>query len=59
MLTVFTIRHSTRTWKAFLELLRTNGIKRVIGVRSIVRSRYNLQFNQEILSAMLRSARTG
>ena len=59
MLTVFTIGHSTRTWKAFLELLRMNGIKRVIDVRSIPRSRYNPQFNREILSAKLRSARIG
>ena len=35
MLVVFTIGHSTRTWKAFLELLRVHGIKRVVDVRSI------------------------
>ena len=59
MLTVFTIGHSTHTWKDFLELLRTHGIKRVIDVRSIPRSRYNPQFNREVLSAKLRSARLG
>lgn len=59
MLTVFTIGHSTRTWKAFLELLRAHGIKRVIDVRSIPRSRHNQQFNRETLCAKLRSARIG
>ena len=59
MLGIFTIGHSTRTWKVFLELLRTHDIKRVIDVRSIPRSRHNPQFNRETLSAKLRSARIG
>ena len=59
MLTVLTIGHSTRTWKGFLELLRAHGIKRVIDVRTIPRSRHNPQFNRETLPAKLRSARIG
>ncbi len=59
MLFVFTIGYSTHTPQVFLELLRAHGIKRVIDVRSIPRSRYNPQFNQETLSAKLRSARIG
>jgi uncharacterized protein (DUF488 family) len=59
MFTVLTVGHSTRTWKAFLELLRTHRIKRIIDVRSIPRSRHNPQFNREVLSAKLRSARLG
>jgi len=59
MLTVFTIGHSTRTWEAFLELLRAHGIKRVVDVRSIPRSRHNPQFNRETLSAKLHGARIG
>jgi len=59
MLIVFTIDHSARTWKDFLELLRVHRIKRVIDVRSIPRSRHNPQFNRETLSAKLRSARIG
>jgi uncharacterized protein (DUF488 family) len=59
MLILFTIGHSTRTWKVFLELLRAHGIKRVIDVRSIPRSRHNPQFNRETLSAKLHSARIG
>jgi uncharacterized protein (DUF488 family) len=57
MLIVFTIGHSTRTWKEFLEILRAHGIERVIDVRSIPRSRHNPQFNRETLSAKLRGAR--
>ncbi|HVA93997.1 MAG TPA: DUF488 domain-containing protein [Candidatus Dormibacteraeota bacterium] len=59
MRTVFTIGHSTRTWKSFLELLRAHGIQRIIDVRSIPRSRHNPQFNRETLSVKLRSARIG
>jgi uncharacterized protein (DUF488 family) len=59
MLTVFTIGHSTRTWKAFLELLRAHGIERVVDVRSIPRSRHNPQFNRETVSGKLRGARIG
>lgn len=59
MLEVFTVGHSTRTWKVFLELLRAHGIKRVIDVRSIPRSRHNPQFNRETLAAKLRAAKIG
>lgn len=59
MLRVFTIGHSTRTWKDFLELLRAHRIKRVIDVRSIPRSRHNPQFDRETLSLKLRAARIG
>jgi uncharacterized protein (DUF488 family) len=57
--TVFTIGHSTRGWKEFLEILRAHGIQRVVDVRSIPRSRHNPQFNREILSMRLRRARIG
>ena len=56
---ILTIGHSTRTWKDFLAILRAHGIKRVIDVRSIPRSRHNPQFNRETLSGKLRSARIG
>jgi uncharacterized protein (DUF488 family) len=57
--TVFTIGHSTRSYGEFLEILRAHGIKRVVDVRSIPRSRHNPQFNREVLSKTLRSARIG
>lgn len=59
MLVVLTIGHSTRTWKDFLELLRAHGVKRVVDVRSIPRSRHNPQFDRKTLSAKLRAARIG
>src|ERR1017187_8347946 len=59
MPTILTIGHSTRTWKAFLDLLRAHRVKRVIDVRSIPRSRHNPQFNQVTLRTKLRSARIG
>src|SRR5665811_1724177 len=59
MPTVLTIGHSTRTWKAFLEILRAHRVKRVIDVRSIPRSRHNPQFNRETLPTKLRAARVG
>jgi uncharacterized protein (DUF488 family) len=56
---LLTVGHSTRTWKDFLRLLRVYGVKRVIDVRSIPRSRHNPQFNRDTLSKKLRSARIG
>src|SRR5712672_2388317 len=56
---VLTIGHSTRTWEAFLELLRAHRIKRVVDVRSIPKSRYNPQFNGTILAKKLRTAKIG
>jgi Protein of unknown function, DUF488 len=59
MPTVLTIGHSTRTWKAFLDLLRGHRVKCVIDVRTIPRSRRNPQFNRETLRTKLRGARIG
>ena len=59
MRAVFTVGHSTRTWKEFRDLLRAHGIQRVVDVRTIPRSRHNPQFNREALSRRLRSARIG
>lgn len=59
MLTVFTVGRSTRTWEAFLGLLRAHGIERVIDVRTIPKSRHNPQFNRDVLSRKLRGARIG
>jgi uncharacterized protein (DUF488 family) len=56
---VLTIGHSTRTWKALLDLLRAHRVERVIDVRSVPRSRHNPQFNRETLSKKLRAARIG
>jgi uncharacterized protein (DUF488 family) len=57
--TVFTIGHSTRALAEFIEMLRAHGVRRVVDVRSIPRSRHNPQFNRETLARHLRAARIG
>jgi len=52
---VFTIGHSTHPILEFVELLKTHGVKRVIDVRTIPRSRHNPQFNREELGPALRA----
>ena len=47
---LFTVGHSTRAITEFLELLKSHGVKRVIDVRTIPRSRHNPQFNREALA---------
>lgn len=53
---VFTIGHSTRPIEAFVEMLRAHGVKRLVDVRTIPRSRHNPQFDREALPKSLRSA---
>jgi len=53
---ILTIGHSTRTIETFLELLRAHGVKRVVDVRTIPRSRYNPQFNSDALAATLHAS---
>jgi uncharacterized protein (DUF488 family) len=55
-LTIFTIGHSTRPLNEFIELLRANGVKRVIDIRTIPRSRHNPQFNRDTLGPALRKS---
>src|ERR1700693_2937720 len=56
-LVVFTIGHSTRPLEKFIRLLKAHGIRRVVDVRTIPRSRHNPQFNRGQLSPALHSAR--
>jgi len=55
-LTIFTIGHSTRPLNEFIELLQANGVKRVIDIRTIPRSRHNPQFNRDTLGPALRKS---
>jgi uncharacterized protein (DUF488 family) len=50
---ICTIGHSNRPIEAFIELLRSNEIVRVLDVRTIPRSRHNPQFNREALAISL------
>jgi uncharacterized protein (DUF488 family) len=56
---VFTIGHSTRPLKDFIELLKRNGVERVIDIRTIPQSRHNPQFSRETFSSKLRAAGIG
>ena len=54
---VMTIGHSTRSLQEFIHLLKSNGVKRLVDVRSVPSSRHNPQFNRTALSPTLHSAR--
>jgi uncharacterized protein (DUF488 family) len=55
-LTVFTIGHSTRPIDEFLDLLRTHGIRQLLDIRTIPKSRRNPQFNTDALAESLQGA---
>ena len=50
---VYTIGHSTRSLDEFISILLAYGIKEVVDVRTVSRSRYNAQFNKEVLQRSL------
>ena len=52
-LTVFTVGHSTRPIDEFIGLLRAQGIRRLLDIRTIPKSRRNPQFNTDALAASL------
>lgn len=54
--TAFTIGHSTRPIDEFIGLLRLNGVKQLVDIRTLPKSRHNPQFNTEALAASLRAA---
>ena len=56
---IFTIGHSTRPVNEFIRLLQAHGVKRVVDIRTIPRSRHNPQFNSEDLAESLRDAGIG
>jgi uncharacterized protein (DUF488 family) len=55
-LTVFTIGHSTRPIDEFLDLLRAHGIRQLLDIRTIPKSRRNPQFNTDSLAESLKGA---
>jgi len=58
-LTIYTVGHSTRSLEEFVGLLRAHGIRQLVDVRTIPRSRHNPQFNHDTLSTYLRNRRIG
>ncbi|MGB6874683.1 MAG: DUF488 domain-containing protein [Candidatus Acidiferrales bacterium] len=53
---IFTVGHSNRSIAEFIGLLKAHGIKRLVDVRTIPRSRHNPQFNRDALAASVRRA---
>lgn len=54
--TIFTVGHSTRAIDEFIALLHAHGVRQLIDVRTIPRSRHNPQFGQEQLGPVLEDA---
>ncbi len=55
-LTIFTIGHSTHPIDAFLDLLRAHGVRQLIDIRTVPKSRHNPQFNSDGLARACRAA---
>ena len=51
-----TIGHSTRPIADFIHLLQVHGIRQLVDIRTIPRSRFNPQFNRESLAESLEAA---
>jgi len=51
---VLTVGHSTRPIEEFLHLLDAHGVKRLLDVRTVPRSRHNPQFNKDSLPEALK-----
>jgi uncharacterized protein (DUF488 family) len=56
---LFTIGHSTHPIEEFTAMLHSHGIKQLIDVRTVPRSRYNPQFNLDVLPGSLARAGIG
>ncbi|RLA08248.1 MAG: hypothetical protein DRQ51_02985 [Gammaproteobacteria bacterium] len=53
MQTIFTVGHSVLTIIEFVEILDKNNIDTIVDVRSVPYSKYNPQFNQEVIKQEL------
>jgi uncharacterized protein (DUF488 family) len=53
---LYTIGHSTRPIGEFVDLLKVHGIRQLVDVRTIPKSRYNPQFNEDSFSSSLSEA---
>lgn len=53
---VYTVGHSTRPWVEFLGLLTAHGVRRLVDVRTVPRSRRHPHFSRERLEAALPAA---
>jgi uncharacterized protein (DUF488 family) len=53
---IFTIGHSTRTEKEFIDLLKQYSIQTLVDVRTLPKSRWNPQFNSSVMQRSLPAA---
>jgi uncharacterized protein (DUF488 family) len=53
---VFTIGHSTRPIETFIDILQAHGVKCLVDVRTVPRSRHNPQYNKDSLPESLAAA---
>lgn len=58
-MTLWTIGHSTKPIDEFLALLTSHGIKCLVDVRTVPRSRHNPQYNSHTLAKHLKKTRLG
>ncbi|HEY9757489.1 MAG TPA: DUF488 domain-containing protein [Oculatellaceae cyanobacterium] len=58
-MTVFTIGHSTHSLDEFVEMLRANGVEKLIDIRSLPGSTKFTHFDRESLSKSLRNRKIG
>ena len=56
MISIYTIGHSTRPIDEFISILEAYGIKQLVDIRTIPKSRRNPQYGQEDLQASLENA---
>jgi uncharacterized protein (DUF488 family) len=56
---ILTVGHSTRPIEEFIELLQQHGVRLLIDVRTVPRSRHNPQFNRDALPDSLLRAHIG
>ena len=49
--TIYTVGHSTHPIDEFIGILKAHGIKKLIDVRTVPKSRHNPQFNADELAA--------
>jgi uncharacterized protein (DUF488 family) len=54
---IYTIGHSNRTMKEFLDILRAYSIKELVDARTIARSWHNPQFNEAMMKYRLKAAK--
>jgi uncharacterized protein (DUF488 family) len=54
--TIFTVGHSTHPIDEFIGILKAHGIKKLIDVRTVPKSRHNPQFNADELAGSVRAS---